>query len=149
MATGKRRSTFFTNHELEILMCSYGEFQHVFRKNTATSNGGRGALATILEGQWLRESLEGAHPLSPPPKTSLMALTGLCPGKTTNMGKSRFMARHTFLTALHTVALLKCSASPTLYKKLPFAKKHSATHNILLGCESMTMVGNVANVRTD
>ena len=67
---------------------------------------------------------------STPPKTSLMALTGLCPGKTTNMGKSRFRARHTFLTALHTVALLKCSASPTLYKKLQFAKKRSATHNI-------------------
>ncbi|KAK0134513.1 hypothetical protein N1851_029875 [Merluccius polli] len=40
MATGKRRSTFFTNLELEILMRSYGEFQHVFRKkcNTAACN---------------------------------------------------------------------------------------------------------------
>ena len=31
---------------------------------------------------------------------------------------------------VHTVALLKCSASPTVPKKLPFAKKRSATHNI-------------------
>ncbi|KAK0154266.1 hypothetical protein N1851_003655 [Merluccius polli] len=40
MATGKRRATFFTNLELEILMCSYGKFQHVFRKkcNTAACN---------------------------------------------------------------------------------------------------------------
>ncbi|KAK0149797.1 hypothetical protein N1851_009452 [Merluccius polli] len=29
-------ATFFTNLELEILMCSYGEFQHVFRKKCNT-----------------------------------------------------------------------------------------------------------------
>ena len=32
MATGKRRATFFTNVELEILMRSYDDFQHVFKK---------------------------------------------------------------------------------------------------------------------
>ncbi|KAK0155391.1 hypothetical protein N1851_002189 [Merluccius polli] len=37
MATGKRRATFFTNLQLEILMCSYGEFQHVFRKKCNTA----------------------------------------------------------------------------------------------------------------
>ena len=37
MATGKRRATFFTNLELEILMHSYGEFQQVFRKKCNTA----------------------------------------------------------------------------------------------------------------
>jgi len=32
MATGKRRATFFTNLGLEILMHSYDDFQHVFKK---------------------------------------------------------------------------------------------------------------------
>ena len=59
------------------------------------------------------------------------------------MGKSRFMARHTFLTALHTVALLKCSASP---QKTSICKETQCNTQYLLGCESMTTVGNVANV---
>jgi len=37
MATGKRRATYFTNLELEILMRSYGEFQQVFRKKCNTA----------------------------------------------------------------------------------------------------------------
>ncbi|XP_047440340.1 fibrinogen-like protein 1 [Mugil cephalus] len=37
MATGKKRATFFTNLELEILMRSYGEFQHVFKKKCNTA----------------------------------------------------------------------------------------------------------------
>ncbi|KAK0144678.1 hypothetical protein N1851_017021 [Merluccius polli] len=37
MATGKRRATFFSNLELDILMRSYGEFQHVFRKKCNTA----------------------------------------------------------------------------------------------------------------
>ncbi|XP_070832595.1 uncharacterized protein [Chaetodon trifascialis] len=37
MATGKRRAAFFTALELEILMCSYSEFQHVFRKKCNTA----------------------------------------------------------------------------------------------------------------
>ena len=36
MATGKRGSTFFTPLELEILMRSYGEFEHVFRRKCNT-----------------------------------------------------------------------------------------------------------------
>ena len=37
MATGKRRATFFTPLELEILMRSYGEFEHVFRRKCNTA----------------------------------------------------------------------------------------------------------------
>ena len=37
MAMGERRATFFTNLELEILMRSYDEFQHVFRKKCNTA----------------------------------------------------------------------------------------------------------------
>jgi len=36
MATGKRRTTFFTNVELEMLMPSYSEFQQVFSKKYNT-----------------------------------------------------------------------------------------------------------------
>ena len=37
MATGKRRATFFTPLELEILMRSYGEFERVFRRKCNTA----------------------------------------------------------------------------------------------------------------
>ena len=37
MAIGKRRAAFFTPVELEILMRSHGEFEHVFRKKCNTA----------------------------------------------------------------------------------------------------------------
>ena len=37
MATGKRRATFFTPLEVEILMRSYSEFEHVFRRKCNTA----------------------------------------------------------------------------------------------------------------
>ena len=37
MATGRRRATFFTLLELEILMHSNSEFEHVFRRKCNTA----------------------------------------------------------------------------------------------------------------
>jgi hypothetical protein len=54
--------------------------------------------------------------------SSLRSLVGLWLGNTTNVHSSRFSASVTFRTARQTVALDTCSASPTLYKKLPLAK---------------------------
>ena len=47
MATGKRRATFFTPMALEILMRSYGEFEHVFRRKCNTA-----AAAKAREAAW-------------------------------------------------------------------------------------------------
>ena len=63
-------------------------------------------------------------------------------------GKRHFRARHTFLTAVHTVVSLSCSASPILYLKSFHLQRNAAQHTISLGCESMTTVGNVVDVRT-
>ena len=52
-----------------------------------------------------------------------MRLMGLWPGKTMKLRNNRFSARQTLRTERQTVALPMCSASPTLYKKLPVAKK--------------------------
>ncbi|XP_075327303.1 uncharacterized protein LOC142384881 [Odontesthes bonariensis] len=41
MATGKRRATYFTNIELEILVRSYSEFEHVFKKKCNTAAGAK------------------------------------------------------------------------------------------------------------
>lgn len=37
MAAGKRRTTFFIPLKLEILMRSYGEFEHVYRRKCNTA----------------------------------------------------------------------------------------------------------------
>ncbi len=47
MATGKQRAVFFTPLEPEILMGSYGEFEHVFRKKCNTA-----AAAKEREAAW-------------------------------------------------------------------------------------------------
>ena len=52
-----------------------------------------------------------------------MRLVGLWPGNTMKFRNNRFSARQTLRTERQTVALPMCSASPTLYKKLPVEKK--------------------------
>lgn len=47
MATGKRRAAFFTPPELDLLMRTYGEFEHVFKKKCNTA-----AAAKEREAAW-------------------------------------------------------------------------------------------------
>ena len=80
--------------------------------------------------------------------SSLRSLVGLWLGNTTNVHSSRFSASVTFRTARQTVSLDTCSASPTLYKKLPLAKKRSAIQRICSE-QSVSTMCHVSDVRAE
>ncbi|KAK0139203.1 hypothetical protein N1851_024130 [Merluccius polli] len=51
MTTEKKRSTYFSAMELEVLMLAYGEYDHIFRRNTNTA-----AAAKERETAWEKKN---------------------------------------------------------------------------------------------